>query len=126
MVIREQEDHNFRNLILAHLNLIFLFSFDLFLLALSGDVVQSALIPVPLGDLVHCHADLLSYLHLLAVGPDRLVVELLAQDLHLPLFLAHAVALAPIRHVFLILFLSDLRQGLRVQFLKGPLASLLR
>ena len=126
MVIREQEDQIYRNLILAHLNLIPLFSFDLFLLALSGDVMQSALVPVPLRDLVHCHADLLSDLHLLAVGPDRLLVELLAQDLHLPLFLTHAVALAPIRHVFLILFLSDLRQGLRVQFLKGPLAALLR
>ena len=126
MVIREQTDHIFRNLILAHLNLIPLFSFDLFLLALSGDVVQSAFVPVPLGHLVHCHADLLRYLHLLGVRPDGLIVELLAEDLHLPLFLTHAVALTPIRHVFLILFLSNLRQGLRVHFLKGPLASLLR
>ena len=125
MVIRKQEDHNNRNLILAHFNLILLFSLDLFFRALSGDVMQSALVPVPLGNLVDCHANLLSYLHLLGVRPDWLLVELLTQDLHLPLFLAHAVALAPILHVFLILFLSDPGHILRVHLLKGPLASLL-
>ena len=88
--------------------------------------MQSALVPVPLGNLVNGHADLLSYLHLLAVGPDGLLLELLAQDLHLPLFLTHTVALAPTLHVFLILLLSHQCHGLWVNVFKVPLASLLR
>ena len=85
--------------------------------------MQPALVPVPLRHLVNCHTYLLSYLHFLRVGPDGLLVELLAQDLHLPLFLAHAVAFPPLFHVFLILFLSDLRQILRFHLthVVGPL-----
>ena len=76
-------------------------------LALCGDVVQPAFVPVPFRNLVNCHADLLGNLHFLGVGPDGLLIELLTQDLHLPLFLAHAMALPPFLHVFLILFLPD-------------------
>ena len=86
--------------------------------------MEPALVPVPFRNLVNCHANLLRYLHFFGVGPDGLLLEHFAQDLHLPLFLAHAMAFPPLLHVFLILFLPDLHQILRVHLvdlLEGPL-----
>ena len=81
---------------------------SLFLLSLRRDVIQPALVPVPLGNLVNCHADLLSDLNLPRVRPDGRLLEILPKQLHLPLFLAHAAVLLPLLHVFLVLLHAQL------------------
>ena len=117
MVIREQEDQIYRNLILAHLNLIPLFSFDLFLLALSRDVMQSALVPVPLGNLGRSHTNLYSDLHFLLIAPVGILFEVLLQDLFLVVAFAHAPVRAIIDHIVLFKGKTDLRKLLGRIFL---------
>ena len=90
---------------------------------MSGDIVQSTLVPVPLGNLVNGHSDLLSNRHLFSVRPDRLLLEVLFEKLHLPLFLAHASPLLPFLHVLLILLVAHISQSIWHRVNKGPLAT---
>ena len=83
-------------------------------MSLSGDVVKSALVPVPLGNLVNCHTDLLRYMHLLGIGPDRLLLEILLQDHHLVLVLPLPVVLPPLHHVLSVLLFPHHGQRLSI------------
>ena len=61
-----------------------------------GNTFLLAHVPVPLGDLVPCHANLVCNLALELIGPDVVLFEIALENLHLVSILAHPSALLPI------------------------------
>ena len=70
--------------------------------ALSRHAKLLALIPVPLRDLVGCHINLRGDLHLRAVGPVGILVEVLGKNTHLVAILPHSPTRLPLVHVILL------------------------